>query len=69
MTMEANVDYARIWTEAKEFYQHVMFSHRWEHGEPLFQNVEHITVYELKASPAHTKLQTFCSLVQSLGFR
>ena len=69
MTTEERVDYARIWREVKEFYRYVMFSHRWEHGEPLFQNVEHITVYELEASPANTKLQTFCSLVHSLGFR
>ena len=69
MTTEAKIDYGRILREVKEFYRYVMFSHKWEHGEPLFQNVEHITVYELKASPAHTKLQTFCSLVHSLGFR
>ena len=69
MTTEEKVDHARVWREVKEFYRYVMFSHKWEHGEPLFRNVEHITVYELKASPAHTKLQAFCSLVHSLGFR
>ena len=69
MTTEAKMDYGRILREVKEFYRYVMFSHKWEHGEPLFQIVEHITVYELKVSPAHTKLQTFCSLVHSLGFR
>ena len=69
MTTEEKIDYGRISREVKEFYRYVMFSHKWEHGEPLFQHVEHIAVYELQASPTSIKLQTFCSLVRSLGFR
>ena len=68
-SMTAGVDEARIWRDVKEFYQYVMLSHKWQNGEPLFQNVKHITVYELETSPTHTKLQSFCSLVRSLGFR
>ena len=67
MTME--LDYARIWSAVKEFYKYVMLSHKWESDEPLLQKVEHITIYELDLSPANTKLQMFCSLAQSLGFR
>ena len=51
------------------FYQYVMLSHKWEDGEPLFQNVELVTVYKLEVSLTHMKLQSFCSLVRSLGFR
>ena len=51
------------------FYQYVMLSHKWEDGEPLFRNVELVTVYKLEVSLTHMKLQSFCSLVRSLGFR
>ena len=69
MMTEAKIDYACILIKVKEFYRYVMFSHKWELGEPLFQHVEHITVYELEVSPTSMKLQTFCSLVHSLGIR
>ena len=62
-------DYARIWEAVKEFYRYVMLSHRWEDGEPLLQDVQNISVYDLKESPANTKLQKFCGLVRALGFR
>ena len=68
-SMTTEVDYTRIWREVKEFYRYVMFSHRWEHGEPPFQEVKRVTVYKLEASRGNVKLQTFCSLVHSLGFR
>ena len=68
-SMTNEVDRTRIWREVKEFYQYVMFSHRWEYDEPLFQEVERVTVYKLKASRGNIKLQTFCSLVHSFGFR
>lgn len=60
MITEAKVEYVRIWREVKEFSRYVMLSHKWEHGEPLSQDVEHITVYELKTSSTNSKLQTFC---------
>ena len=68
-SMTTELDHARIWREVKKFYQYVMFSHRWECDEPLLQKVENISIYELKSSPANIKLQMFCSLVHSLGFR
>ena len=68
-SMTSKVDYARIWEEVKQFYRYVMFSHKWEDDEPLHQDVKHITVYELEVSPTTAKLQSFCSLVGSLGFR
>ena len=67
--MTTEVDYARIWEEVKKFYRYVMFSHKWGRDEPLLQKVERITVYKLEASSANAKLQSFCSVVHSLGFR
>lgn len=68
-SMTTELDYARIRREVKEFYRYVMLSHRWQDNEPLLQQVKYITVYELEESLANTKLQSFCSLVDSLGFR
>ncbi|KAH0831056.1 hypothetical protein J3R83DRAFT_13575, partial [Lanmaoa asiatica] len=68
-SMTTRLDDARIWREVKNFYRYVMFSHRWESGEPLFQGVEHISVYELELSSPNIKLQTFCTLIRSLGFQ
>ena len=67
--MTTRVDESRIWSEVMRFYQYVMLSHKWEDGEPLFRKVEHLTVYELEVSLTNMKLQSFCSLVHSLGFR
>lgn len=68
-SMATKVDYPRIRREVKEFFRYVMFSHRWEDDEPLLQKVERITVYKLEVSSANAKLQSFCSLTRSLGFR
>ena len=51
------------------FYRYVMLSHKWEDGEPLFRKVERLTVHKLEVSPTNMKLQSFCMLVRSLGFR
>ena len=69
-SMTTQLDYARIYGEVKEFDRYVMPSHtgRWEYDEPLLQKVENIPIHELEASLANIKLQTFCSLVHSLGF-
>ena len=68
-SMTTHLDLARIRGEVKEYYRYVMLSHKWEHNEPLLQKVENISVYELEASRENTKLQMFCSIVRSLGFR
>ena len=67
--MTTRVDKARIRSEVMRFYRYVMLSHKWENGEPLFRKVEHLTVYELEVSPTNMKLQSFCTLVRSLGFQ
>ncbi|KAG8214228.1 hypothetical protein J3R82DRAFT_11026 [Butyriboletus roseoflavus] len=67
-SMTTEPDFPRISRTVKEFYRYVMLSHTWETDEPLLQQVEHLTVYELESSPVNTKLQTFCLLVRSLGF-
>ena len=68
-SMTAGSDDTRIWSEVMGFYRYVMLSHKWEDGEPLFREVKHLTVYELEVSPTNMKLQSFCTLVRSLGFR
>ena len=68
-SMTKQLDHARIYREVKKFYRYVMLSHRWEWDEPLLQKVMLVPVYNLEPSPANIKLQRFCSLVRSLGFR
>ena len=68
-SMTREIDDAWIRREVTEFCGYVMFSHKWEYGEPLFQKVMHTTVYKLDASRGNIKLQTFCSIVRALGFR
>ena len=67
-SMTTRLDDTRISTEVKKFYRYVMFSHRWQPDEPVFQQVEKISIYTLPASPAYTKLQNFCMLVRTLRF-
>ena len=68
-SMTREIDDAWIRREVTEFFGYVMFSHKWEDGEPLFQKVMDVTVYKLEASHGNIKLQTFCSIVRALGFR
>ena len=68
-SMTTRLDRARIPGVVKEFYQYVMLSHKWEYGEPLLQKDEKISIYDLEASRTNIKLQKFCKLVGSLGFR
>ena len=67
-SMTTRVDDARIRSAVKHFYRYVMFSHRWQPNEPTFQQIEKISIYELPASPAYSKLQKFCALVSTLRF-
>ena len=67
-SMTTKLDPERIQKEVKGFYRYVMFSHRWDYDEPLFQRVENISVYDLEVSFANVKLQTFCRLIGALGF-
>ena len=69
LSMTVQVDSARIRREVKKFYRYVMFSHRWQRNEPRYKDVKNVTVYKLEVSTGSIKLQTFCSLVRSLGFR
>ena len=63
-----HTDHARIEQEVAEYYRYAMLSHKWEDGEPLFEKVAHIVVYELEESPTHNKLKTFCKIVRDAGF-
>ena len=67
-SMTTKIDPERIQKEVKGFYRYVMFSHRWDYGEPPFQRVENISVYDLEVSSPNIKLQTFCRLIGALGF-
>ena len=68
-SMTSRLDSARIRREVNKYYRYVMFSHALEPGEPLFQRVQNISVYDLESSSQNIKLQTFCKLVCSLGFQ
>ncbi|KAF8548773.1 hypothetical protein OG21DRAFT_1489089 [Imleria badia] len=67
-SMTTRIDYVRIKREVRQYFRYVMLSHRWEENEPLFQQVVHITVYDLSKSPTHDKLQTFCKIARDAGF-
>ena len=67
-SMTTRIDRSLIKREVKQFFRYVMFSHRWEENEPLFEQVIHITVYDLDQSPTHDKLQIFCKIVRDAGF-
>ena len=67
--MTREIDDVWIRREVTEFCRYVMFSHKWEDSEPLFQKVMDVTVYKLEASHGNIKLQTFCSIVRALGYR
>ena len=61
-------DYVRIKREVRQYFRYVMFSHKWEDNEPLFQEVVHMSVYDLEESPTHDKLKTFCKIAHGGGF-
>ena len=67
-SMTTRIDYVRIKREVRQYFQYVMLSHKWEDHEPLFQQVLHMSVYDLDRSPTHDKLQTFCKIVLDAGF-
>ena len=68
-SMTTHISRSRIKRVVREYFQYVVLSHRWEDNEPLFREVVHITVYDLKDSPTHDKLQTYCKIAQNAGFR
>ena len=68
-SMIIQLDHARIRRAVKKFYRYVMLSHRWQPNEPTFQQVEKMSIYKLPASPAYSKLQSFCKLVCTLRFQ
>ena len=68
-SMTTRLDNARIRRAVKKFYRYVMFSHRWQPSEPTFQQVDTISIYELPAVPACSKVQNFCKLVRALRFK
>jgi hypothetical protein len=67
-SMTTRTDYVRIKREVRQYFRYVMLSHKWEDNEPLYQEVIHMTVYDLDKSPTHDKLQMFCKIVRDAGF-
>ena len=61
-------DYVRIKHEVRQYFRYVMFSHKWDDNEALFQEVVHMSVYDLEKSPTHDKVKMFCKIVQGGGF-
>ncbi|KAF8546701.1 hypothetical protein OG21DRAFT_1527654 [Imleria badia] len=68
-SMTTGLDHSRIEREVKKYYRYVMFSRKWEDGEPLFRNVQNISIYDLESSFPNIKLQKLCRLIHSLGFQ
>ncbi|KAN0101156.1 hypothetical protein V8E55_001140, partial [Tylopilus felleus] len=68
-SMTTRMDRRRIKYEVRQFFRYVMFSHRWEDHEPLFQQVIQMAVYDLDNSPTHEKLKMFCKKVQEAGIQ
>ena len=68
-SMTTRIDRRRIKREVRQFFQYVMFSHKWEENEPLFQQIMQMAVYDFDNSPTHEKLKRFCKMVQDAGFR
>jgi hypothetical protein len=71
MTECMPVDTARIKRVVKEFFQYVMFSHRWQGREPLCGDVGDQSVHDLPTEemPTAIKLQTFCRTAGKAGYR
>ena len=67
-SMTTDIDHVCIEDEVMQYYRYVMFSHKWEANEPLFDDVIHVVVYELEESPTHDKLQMFCKIARDAGF-
>ena len=68
-SMTTRVDRPLIKRQVKQFFQYVMFSHKWEENEPLFQLVLDATVSGLDNSPIYEKLKMFCQKVKEAGFK
>ena len=62
---------ARIKQAVKDFFQYVMFSHKWQKIEPLYSDVGDQSVYDLTTNkiPTTDKLQTFCRTAGKAGYR
>ncbi|KAF8127262.1 hypothetical protein EV363DRAFT_491491 [Boletus edulis] len=67
-SMTTRIDKVRIKREVREYFRYVTLSHTWEDNEPLYHQVVHMAVYDLKQSLTHDKLQTFCRIVRDAGF-
>ena len=67
-SMTTHTDSNRIKREVRRFFRYAVLSHRWDANEPTYQQVMHMTVYDLEQSPSHNKLQMFCEVVRDLGF-
>ena len=67
--MTTHISHSRIKRVVPQYFQYVTLSHKWEDNEPLFQDVVHITVYDLDNSPTHDKLRIYCTIARDAGFR
>ncbi|KAG0699935.1 heterokaryon incompatibility protein-domain-containing protein [Suillus ampliporus] len=52
-----------------KFFSWVMLSHRWEKKEPLLNDIQHNSVYDLDPVATVVKLQKFCELARDAGHR
>ena len=63
-------DDERIRRVVQKYFQYVTFSHVWQGKEPSFQDVNLAgSVWKLDLSPLNEKLQNFCEIVRTEGYR
>ncbi|KAG2149017.1 uncharacterized protein EDB93DRAFT_1143122 [Suillus bovinus] len=52
-----------------KYFGWVMLSHRWERKEPLLHDIQHKVIYDLDPVGTIVKLQKFCEVSRSAGYR
>lgn len=59
----------RIRNVVVKYFGYVMLSHRWEGEEPLLDDIQGKSVYELNSAGSVRKLQQFCGTARDAGYR
>ncbi|KAG1734460.1 uncharacterized protein EDB91DRAFT_589691 [Suillus paluster] len=68
-TTHADLSTKRIEEVVATYFSYAMLSHRWGGKEPLLQDIQRKVVYDLEPVDGITKLQSFCGIARSAGYR
>ncbi|KAG9309794.1 hypothetical protein JVU11DRAFT_10170 [Chiua virens] len=69
MTTRTSLDHARIRREVKRYYRYVMFSHKWENGEPCFIQSGTSRYMSWNHRLRTSSFRTLCKLVRDFEFQ